>query len=355
MKISLAMIVKNEEEVLSECLNSVKDIVDEMVLVDTGSKDNTVNIAKEFGAKLYEFKWCNDFSLARNFAAEKCSGDWILVLDADEVVTLGNKKVLIDFAKEKSNNIGKIQIFNKYKEGEEICFSTEYISRFYPRGILYKGAIHEQLNTDLPRINMKFRVDHSGYFEKDKSERNLDILFKEFKNNKEDPYVLYQLAHTLRIAKRYEEAEVYFKMCYEKIHINYSFEKSFIISYIYNIINTKKFSDGIDLIEKYKTRYLNSTDFNFACGIFYMNLILSNVNLYGEMIHFIEESYLRCLDIGEDPGNTVVGVGTFKAAYNLGVYYETTGNISMAKKYYLLSSKYDYEPALNRLKFLEQY
>ncbi|MEW8992950.1 hypothetical protein [Clostridium sp.] len=72
---------------------------------------------------------------------------------------------------------------------------------FYPRGILYKGAIHEQLNSDLPRGNMEFRVDHSGYFEKDKSERNLDILFKEFKSNKEDPYVLYQIAHTLRVAK----------------------------------------------------------------------------------------------------------------------------------------------------------
>ncbi len=146
MKISLAMIVKNEEKVLRECLNSVKDIVDEMVLVDTGSEDDTVDIAKEFGAKLYEFKWCNDFSFARNFAAEKCSGDWILVLDADEVVTLGNKKVLIDFAKEKLNSIGKIQQFNKYKEDDEICFSREYISRFYPKGILYKGAIHEQLN-----------------------------------------------------------------------------------------------------------------------------------------------------------------------------------------------------------------
>lgn len=354
MKISLAMIVKNEEEVLRECLNSVKGIVDEMVLVDTGSKDNTVDIAKEFGVELYEFKWCNDFSLARNFAAEKCSGDWILVLDADEVVTLGDRKVLIDFAKEKSYRIGKIQQFNKYKEDGEICFSREYISRFYPRGILYKGAIHEQLNTDLPRINMEFRVDHSGYFEKDKSIRNLDILFKEFKSNKEDPYVLYQLAHTLRIAKRYEEAEIYFKMCYERINIKYSFEKSFLISYIYNIINTKKFSDGIDIIDKYKTRYLNSSDFNFACGIFYMNLILSNVNLYGGNMHLIEESYLKCLEIGEDLGDTVVGIGSFKAAYNLGVYYETTGNIGNARHYYMLSSKYGYKPAIERLKFLEQ-
>ncbi|MEW8992951.1 hypothetical protein [Clostridium sp.] len=84
-----------------------------------------------------------------------------------------------------------------------------------------------------------------------------------------------------------------------------------------------------------------------------MNLILSNVNLYGENMNLIEESYLRCLEIGEDSGNTVFGVGIFKAAYNLGVYYETIGNISKAKQYYMLSSKYDYKLVIDRLKFLE--
>jgi glycosyltransferase involved in cell wall biosynthesis len=86
MTISLCIVVKNEEIALPECLNSVKDIVEEMVVLDTGSSDRTVEIARQFGAKVHHFTWCNDFSAARNEALKYVSGDWILVLDADEVL-----------------------------------------------------------------------------------------------------------------------------------------------------------------------------------------------------------------------------------------------------------------------------
>jgi glycosyltransferase involved in cell wall biosynthesis len=87
MKISLCMIVKNEEATLSKCLGSVKNVVDEMVVLDTGSTDNTTQIAEKFGAKVHHFEWCNNFSAARNEALKYVTGDWILVLDADETLT----------------------------------------------------------------------------------------------------------------------------------------------------------------------------------------------------------------------------------------------------------------------------
>jgi len=86
MNLSLCTIVKNEEVALPKCLASVKDVVDEIVVLDTGSTDRTVEIAKQFGAKVYHFKWCNDFSAARNQALKYVTGDWILVLDADETL-----------------------------------------------------------------------------------------------------------------------------------------------------------------------------------------------------------------------------------------------------------------------------
>jgi glycosyltransferase involved in cell wall biosynthesis len=86
MTISLCIIVKDEEATLSQCLNSVKDFVDEIVVLDTGSRDRTVEIARQFGAKVHHFTWCNDFSAARNEALKYVTGDWILVLDADEVL-----------------------------------------------------------------------------------------------------------------------------------------------------------------------------------------------------------------------------------------------------------------------------
>jgi len=87
MKLSLCMIVKNEAATLPKCLNSVRKVVDEMVVLDTGSIDRTPDIAQQLGAKVHHFKWCNDFSAARNAALKYVSGDWILVLDADETLT----------------------------------------------------------------------------------------------------------------------------------------------------------------------------------------------------------------------------------------------------------------------------
>jgi glycosyltransferase involved in cell wall biosynthesis len=82
--ISLCMIVKNEEAILGRCLSCIKDYVDEIVIVDTGSTDHTVKIAKNFTDKVYHFKWCDDFSAARNFSLSKASKKWVLTLDADE-------------------------------------------------------------------------------------------------------------------------------------------------------------------------------------------------------------------------------------------------------------------------------
>src|SRR3989338_6646287 len=84
--ISLCMIAKNEEKHIEECLNSVKDIVDEIIIVDTGRTDKTKQIGKKFNAKIFDFKWVDDFSAARNKSLKHATKDWILVLDADEVV-----------------------------------------------------------------------------------------------------------------------------------------------------------------------------------------------------------------------------------------------------------------------------
>ncbi|NTW77915.1 MAG: glycosyltransferase, partial [Syntrophaceae bacterium] len=85
--LSLCMIVKNEERYLASCLNSLRDVVDEMIIVDTGSTDKTRDIAKLFGAKIFDFPWTGDFAVARNHSLSQSTGDWILIMDADEVIS----------------------------------------------------------------------------------------------------------------------------------------------------------------------------------------------------------------------------------------------------------------------------
>ena len=93
--ISLCMIVKNEENTLTTCLGSVKDIVDEIIIVDTGSDDNTKQEALKFTNKIYNFKWVDDFSLARNYSYSKATMDYILWMDADDLILPEDKLKLI--------------------------------------------------------------------------------------------------------------------------------------------------------------------------------------------------------------------------------------------------------------------
>lgn len=95
-KISLCMIVKNEAALLRQCLDSVQNIVDEIIVVDTGSRDATRAIASKYNAKIYDFEWVENFSAARNYSLKQASCDWILVLDADETISVGDHARMLD-------------------------------------------------------------------------------------------------------------------------------------------------------------------------------------------------------------------------------------------------------------------
>jgi len=133
------MIVKNEEAALPKCLGSVKNVVDEMVVLDTGSSDRTPQIAQKFGAKVYHFEWCNDFSAARNEALKYVTGDWVLVLDADETLTQKIVPQLKDAIRREEyilvnlvrHEVGAEQspyslVSRLFRNHPEICFSRPY-------------------------------------------------------------------------------------------------------------------------------------------------------------------------------------------------------------------------------------
>ncbi|MBF8416863.1 glycosyltransferase family 2 protein [Heyndrickxia coagulans] len=105
MKASLCVITKNEENNIKKCLESVGDIVFEKIVVDTGSTDKTIEIAKKMGAKVYSFKWIDDFSAAKNYAISKAKGDWIIFLDADEFIEPSQ----IQMVEEKINEAEKVK------------------------------------------------------------------------------------------------------------------------------------------------------------------------------------------------------------------------------------------------------
>ena len=181
--ISLNMIVKDEAEFIEDCLTSVKGVVDEIVVVDTGSSDSTPEIARSLGAQVYSFDWCDDFSAARNEGLAHCTGDWVLTLDADEKLDAETKHFIRKAAANPDADFCYLRLINMSKigpAGPEIR-TLRLLRRL--DGLRYHGRIHEQ--PILRRVKPGFRCDalirHYGYDPdvfsgKDKKNRNTRLI-----------------------------------------------------------------------------------------------------------------------------------------------------------------------------------
>jgi glycosyltransferase involved in cell wall biosynthesis len=345
------MIVKDEEKYIQRCLNSVKGLVDEIVIVDTGSTDNTIDIVKGFqNISLHQFIWCDDFSKTRNFSIEKTSGDYVLVLDADEFIINGTRSELESIMERGS--IGRILIDSHFKRENQEYHAKAYVSRFFPKCIRYVGAVHEQLDSDKPRVNLSLRVKHDGYFETDKSERNIPLLLKEVKENPTDPYYLFQLGKELRISKQYEQSFHFLKKAYELSNSSVPFYEEIVLE----LINSgKEFGkeELFEVIVQNEDALKHVTDFHFAKGLFYLDYCLRNPSKMGNLIKGIENSFLTCLKLNyKFHTEYVQGTSSYLATYNLGVFYEVTGDMKKAEEYYGMSTKDGYKLASVRLEKL---
>lgn len=149
--ISLVMIVKDESGTLKcACFESVKDHVNKIVIVDTGSTDHTIELAKTHGAAVYEYTRTNDFAAARNFALSKSTSE-NLILDADEQITSWDKGK-VNILIQTDHFIGKINNKSNFKQNNEERYSQIFISRLLLKGAYYAGKIHEQVMSKLPWI-----------------------------------------------------------------------------------------------------------------------------------------------------------------------------------------------------------
>ncbi|HPI36858.1 MAG TPA: glycosyltransferase [Ignavibacteriaceae bacterium] len=218
--LTLSMIVKNEEQHLGACLESIKGIADEIVVVDTGSTDNTIKIAESFNSKIFSFEWVNDFSAARNFALSKSTGNWILYLDADERLKPESLKELRQIIKgnKKTGIWCKVVSLDDKNNRPNLM---KYIRLFKNSpGIKFTGKAHEQIIQSLVSngyslSNSKIEILHYGYnVDKEvldkKASRNLELLLSEYRENS-DSYIAFQIAQSYAILKNETNARYYFE------------------------------------------------------------------------------------------------------------------------------------------------
>lgn len=184
VSISLCMIVKDEESVLKRCLKSIKDIVDEIIIVDTGSKDRTKEIAKEFTNKIYDYEWVDNFSNARNFSFSKATKEYILWLDADDVILDEDKKKFIKMKENMSNDIDVVMMkYNTlFDENGNVVFSY-YRERLIKniRKDMWNGYVHEAIVPFGKIEYSNIAVTHKK-IKKSYSDRNIKI-FEKLLNN----------------------------------------------------------------------------------------------------------------------------------------------------------------------------
>lgn len=355
MKINLVMIVKNEERSLERCLKSVDGLVDECIVVDTGSSDKTVEIARKMGARVFAFQWVNDFSAARNYALEQSDGDWNLVLDGDEYVRKADRQSLEGAISSREGKwLGCMIRYDAFRDEEGISVSTAVLPRLLPKGVRYEGTIHEQPAGSYPLYEIPLQADHDGYLYQDKGERNLPYLEKAIKDHPRDGYYAFQMASTLRNLKRYGESLPYFRKFYQLAGQAEGYRSGGVVLYLYTLLDLggeKELDEAAAIIDRENAILGNWSDFCFVCGLFYMKRVLSDVGKYISLLPGIESSYRKCLQLGEQPQlGGVVGTGSFRAAYNLAAWYEVSGQMDKAVYFYQMAAKEGYGPAAERLK-----
>ncbi|WP_407313704.1 glycosyltransferase [Desulfosporosinus sp. SB140] len=209
IKISLCMIVRNEETTIARCLDSVKGIPDEIVIVDTGSTDSTKDIVKEFTDKIFDFTWIDDFATARNYAFSNATMDYILWLDADDIFADSDRE---KFLKLKKNFDTSIDVVNMpyllaFDHHGAVTFSLRR-NRLVRRNMNFRwvGAVHEYLEVYGHVVNSDICVTHRGKAGDD-SDRNLKIYEKrKAKGESFSPRDLYYYANEQLEHQLYDRA-----------------------------------------------------------------------------------------------------------------------------------------------------
>ncbi|MFD3448179.1 glycosyltransferase [Microbacteriaceae bacterium 4G12] len=338
-RLSLCMIVKDEEKYIGNCLNSVKGVVDEIIIVDTGSSDQTVEICKSFGAQVFEFPWNGSFSAARNYGLERATGDWILWLDADEEVDASDVYKLRDVLYS-DDSILSIHLVNYYGEEPD---PTKTFDISHARllknhiGFKFMYDIHEMLNVSevLPELDvsqiktMPIKVYHYGYLNpvnenKKKFERNLGMLKDALKEKDHNPWTHYHIASEYARVKQYDKAFEHVNHAILDFLKQLTTPPALVYRLKYTILISSGSIEGAwPSIDKATLLYPDYVDLHFYKGV-----ILLFKNLYTEAL----EVFDHCLEMGEDNLQylTLKGVGSFQALFYKGCCLEQLGQIEEA-------------------------
>ncbi|WEK53892.1 MAG: glycosyltransferase family 2 protein [Candidatus Cohnella colombiensis] len=279
--ISLCMIVKDEEASLGRCLDSVKQYVDEIIIVDTGSTDRTIDIAKRYTDRIYHFKWINDFAAARNESLKHATSTWIVILDADDymeqkdIAQLREKLSSISPRPNIAYQIPYISIIGKQQNSS---INKSSAIRIFPNhmGIYFHRPIHEQVMSDrgltMKAVALNIPIYHTGYLDnhvesKRKHERNMKI-FNEMKQHMTlTSYDYYTIGNEHLVAEAYEDGLDAYEQALLLSHTDDPWVTPLRVCMLDTLLLLKRFADAWIFIDKYLEDLKQYADIRCLIGI----------------------------------------------------------------------------------------
>lgn len=360
--ISVCIIAKNEEQNIERCLAAMSGCGFELVVADTGSLDNTRELARKYTDSVYEFEWCDDFSAAKNYVVSKAKHDLVLVVDSDEFLeplSQAELEELEEQARENPNGVGRIRRRNIFMRDGVQQENREWINRIFDRrNFHYEGKIHEQLVSNQGKDYQTWLSPlcfvHTGYdlspeARNRKTQRNIRLLDAELSqvyakleslrqrelNSKEAaelqgqiPYLLYQLGKSYYMEREYLMSCKYFDqgLSYD-LNPKLEYVIDMVETYGYALINSGQEQEAL-FFENIYEEFGNSADFQFLMGLIYMK----NARFDAAMKEFEKaQRHRECRS---------VGVNSYAANYNMGVIQQCLGNTDQAITYYKKCGEY---------------
>ena len=335
-RIALVMIARNEARCIVRSLRSVKPWVDEMIVLDTGSDDDTVALAQAEGACVHYFTWTDDFAAARNAALALSTADWNLVLDADETLAEGSD-ALAALRTQPPDFIGRIDVCSSYAvAGSAMQASSSWLPRVLPAGVRYEGRIHEQPVSALPRVDLPIKALHDGYMPDQmqaKGARNRALLEAAVQSHPLDPYWRYQLGKDHEVHDRFEAAWTAYDAALQQLGPQARREPPWrhdlILRSLYTLKATGRLEAAIHLAELEMPNWPDSPDFYFVLGDVLLDFAAGRADEAAHLLPMIESAWRQCLQIGENPAleGAVHGRGSHLARHNLDALLGTLASI----------------------------
>ncbi|MFN8109630.1 MAG: glycosyltransferase [Thermoleophilia bacterium] len=357
-RLSLCMIVRDEEEALPRCLRSVQGVVDEMIIVDTGSTDRSVEVAERFGATVIHEEWTGDFAAHRNTSIDAATGDWVLILDADEeIADASGMRALLDEPGIEGYSFREVNYIGTEPGLDWVVNSAFRLFRNRP-AYRYSGALHEQIQAKVDPHGgscsrfVGIEILHYGYLDqtteaRKKKDRNMRIVLEEVKRKPKDAFTLFNAGVEYQRIGDHRTALEYFSRSFKHLESMRQYFASLLVrNIVASLKELERYDEALEVCRDALDGYPDFTDLHYLQGQLYFAR-----REYRESI----AAFKRAIACGDHAGDRYMaqsGMGTFYSHFALGTLHESIGDQNEAVRCYkraITTAKGFYAPPLIRL------